>query len=338
MADGGEGTVDAFLERGAIRKIVTVHGPLGKPVEAAYAFSGDVAILEMANASGLALLEKSEYDPLRADTFGTGELIAAALAAGAKRLIIGIGGSATNDGGTGMLRALGVRFLNKQGEEIDGGVQDYARLAEIDLKHMDNRIAGIDIEVAVDVDNPLCGPNGAAYTFASQKGAKHNQLAPLDRMLNHVADVAARTLHRDYRNEAGAGAAGGLGFGLMAFLGAKMVPGVELLARECGLGELLKGASLCMTGEGKIDEQTLHGKVVFGVGELARNKGVPVIAFGGTVDRIAAGKLEQRGIEVVQIAPEGTPVEDSIRNAGHFLRTAAKSAAARSFITTGACA
>ena len=324
MADGGEGTVDVFLERGATRKVARVRGPLGTPVDAAFALDNDTAILEMAGASGLGLLERSQYDPAHTDTFGTGQLIEAALDAGARRLIIGIGGSATNDAGTGMLRALGVRFLDKQGVAIDGGILDYERLETIDPSGIDERIAKVAIEVAVDVDNPLCGPNGATRTFAAQKGATPDQIERLDHVLGHIADVADRALSHDYRNAPGAGAAGGLGFALMAFLDAKMQPGVQLIARECGLDKLLTGATLCMTGEGKIDLQTLHGKTVDGVAKLASERGVAVVAFGGAVEKDAAERLAQRGIEVVAIAPPGTPIEESMRSAARFLEAAAK--------------
>ncbi|HEV7179045.1 MAG TPA: glycerate kinase [Candidatus Baltobacteraceae bacterium] len=324
MADGGEGTVEVFLERGAVRKSARVRGPLGRAVDAVFALDGQTAIVEMASASGLGLLDESEYDPMHADTFGTGELIAAALDAGAKRLIVGIGGSATNDAGTGMLRALGVRFLDASGAEIRGGIEQYERLHTIDVKHLDPRISATEISVAVDVDNPLCGERGASHTFAAQKGASAQQIEILDRVLAHIAGVAEGTLHHDYRDAPGAGAAGGLGFALLAFLHATMEPGVQLIARECGLDELLARASLCMTGEGKIDEQTLHGKTVFGVGEIARKRGIKVVAFGGAVDPRAASDLARRGINVVAIAPEGTPVEESIRNAATFLEQAAK--------------
>jgi glycerate kinase len=326
MADGGEGTVDAFLDRGAMRKVARVHDPLGRIVEAVYAQSGDLAVVEMAAASGLALLREGERDPLRADTFGTGELIRAALDSGAKRLIIGLGGSATNDAGIGALRALGARFLGPEREEITGGVLDYERLAGIDLARFDERIARIHIEAAVDVDNPLCGINGAARTFAAQKGAHPDQVAMLNRTLEHVADVAQRTLQRDYRDAPGAGAAGGLGFALVAFLGAEMKPGVELVARESGLEDMLKRAKLCMTGEGKIDEQTLHGKVVRGVAEIARKRNVRVVAFAGAVEGSSGRKLHDLGVEVRRIAPSGTSAEESMSNAAFFLEAAAATA------------
>ncbi|HEY5425683.1 MAG TPA: glycerate kinase, partial [Candidatus Tumulicola sp.] len=189
------------------------------------------------------------------------------------------------------------------------------------------------VVVAVDVDNPLYGPDGAAQTFAAQKGASRDDVARLERVAEHVADVARRTLGRDYRDIPGAGAAGGLGFALIAFLGAKMEPGVRLIARECGLPELLRGAALCITGEGKIDAQTLHGKVVYGVGDLAREAHVPTIAFGGAVEPDAAEKLAERGITALPIAPAGTSREVSMRDAAALLETAAKSAAAHALAT-----
>jgi glycerate 2-kinase len=331
MADGGEGTVDAFLERGAERKVVRVRGPRGAPVDAQFALSGDTAILEMATASGLQLLDPAQRDPTQTDTTGTGDLILAALDAGAGHLIVGIGGSATNDAGVGMLRALGVRFVDAQNAELDGTILTFEQLVSIDVRALDPRLATTKIEVAVDVDNPLCGPNGAAHTFAQQKGATPEQIEQLERVLSHIADVAALTLGTDYRNEPGAGAAGGLGFAFIAFLNARLEPGVRVIARETGLDELLNGASLCMTGEGKIDLQTLHGKTVDGVARIAADHNVPVVAFGGAVEQAAADALAQRGITVVPIAPPGTPVADSIRRAAEFLESSARSIAALSF-------
>jgi glycerate 2-kinase len=329
MADGGEGTVDAFLGAGWTQKRAPVHGPLGKAVEAAYALSDGTAVIEMASASGLGLLEKSEYDPMHTDTFGTGELIRAAIQAGAQRLIVGIGGSATNDAGIGMLRALGAQFFDAGGSPLETGIASYERLATIDLRALDPRLAVVSVAVAVDVDNPLCGNEGAAHTFAAQKGASPEEIALLDRVMERVADITARTVGRDVRDAPGAGAAGGLGFALLAFLNARMESGVALIAGELHLAEKLDGASLCMTGEGKIDEQTLHGKTVIGVGNLARARNVPVIAFGGAVDPAAREPLEKRGIRVVRIAPDGMPAEESIRRAATLLQESAKAEALR---------
>ncbi len=326
MADGGEGTVDVFLERGAERKVARVRGPRGELVDAVYAGDGETAILEMSSASGLGLLDRAQYDPTQTSTFGTGELIRAALDGGARRIVMGIGGSATNDAGTGMLRALGVRFLDAAGTEIDGGILEFARLDSIDLDRLDPRIAKTAVEVAVDVDNPLCGPDGATNTFAAQKGATPGQIEQLERVLRRIAEISTRTLGRDESDVPGAGAAGGLGFALVAFLGAKLQPGVRLIARESGLDELLDGATLCLTGEGKIDLQTLHGKTVYGVALIAREHKVPAIAFGGTVDPEAKKRLAQIGVEVVGISPAGIPLEESIRSAAALLEAAARAA------------
>jgi glycerate kinase len=324
MADGGEGTVDAFVLGGATRHVARVRGPLGRPVEAAFAMQDGTAIVEMAAASGLGLLRTDEYDPLHATTFGTGEVLKAALDAGAKRFVIGIGGSATNDAGTGMLRALGVRFLDDFGEELGGSVLEYKKLTEIDLSGLDPRFRDADLRVAVDVDNPLCGPDGASRTFGEQKGANEAQIALLDQTLERIADVAAQTLRRDDRDVPGAGAAGGLGFALVAFLNAKMERGVQLIAKERGLDRLLEGATLCATGEGKIDEQTLHGKTIFGVAQLAKAAHVPVVAFGGAIDAGARKKLESEQIAVRPIAADGASADDSMRHAAEYLERAAR--------------
>ena len=298
MADGGEGTVDAFLQNGAKRDEMRVHGPLGDFVDAPFAMQDRTATIELAAASGLMLVPENERDVLHSDTFGTGELIRAALDKGADRVIIGIGGSATNDAGTGLLRALGVRFIDEMGETLDRAILRYARLDEIDLRELDSRVQHIELIVAGDVDNPLCGPNGAARTFAAQKGANPAQIALLDETLEHIADIAASTLGRDARDAPGAGAAGGVGYALMEFLRARMERGAELIAKESKLPERLRDADLCVTGEGKIDDQTLHGKTVAGVAELAKAANVPVVAFGAIVEPGARAQLEARGITV----------------------------------------
>ncbi|HET9097391.1 MAG TPA: glycerate kinase [Candidatus Baltobacteraceae bacterium] len=298
MADGGEGTVDAFIRAGAQPRAVRVHGPLGDPVDAVFAVLDDTAIIEMAAASGLELLAHDRRDVMHADTYGTGELLLAALDAGARRVIVGAGGSATNDAGTGFLRALGARFIDETGEVLDRAIARYARLEEIDLTHFDSRVRSVPIVIASDVDNPLCGSRGASRTYAAQKGANPAQIALLDLTFDHVADVAARTLRRDQRDSPGAGAAGGLGYALLEFLGARLERGVNVIAEELDLTQALHGASLCVTGEGKIDDQTLHGKTVSGVAELARAQHVPVVAFAGVVEPRAKVELEERGITV----------------------------------------
>jgi glycerate 2-kinase len=331
MADGGEGTVDAFLAHGATRHSVRVRGPLRENVSAAFATDGETAVLEMASASGLALISHDRRDPTQTTTYGTGEMIRAALDAGARRLIIGVGGSATNDAGVGMLRALGVRFFDAEGGELGNGILSYDRLTRIDLTGRDRRLDRLKVEVAADVDNPLYGPHGAARTFAAQKGASQKTIELLDRVLRRIAVVSAETLGRDCSRDPGAGAAGGLGFALIAFLGARVERGVELVAREVGLGRYLEGAALCLTGEGSIDAQTLHGKTVDGVAGIAEKHNVPVIAFAGAVDAETAAIFNTRRVKVVAIAPPGTSKEESMRNAAPLLRRAA-AAALESFL------
>ena len=253
-------------------------------------------------------------------------MIRASLDAGATRLIVGIGGSATNDAGVGMLRALGVRFFDTNGAELDNSILDYERLRNIDASHLDPRVRRVRIEVASDVDNPLCGPHGAAFTFAAQKGASPQEIEELDRILHRIAVVSEETLGSDFSNDRGAGAAGGIGFALMAFLGARLESGVQLVAEEVGLDRYLEGARLCLTGEGSIDEQTLHGKTIDGVITIAKTHHVPVIAFGGAVDKETAAALEKRGAKVVAIAPAGTSKDESIAHAARFLQSAAASA------------
>ena len=327
MADGGEGTVDAFLAGGARRIVRTVRGPLEQRVQAAFALEGTTAIVEMSAASGFALAG-ARRDPLRATTFGTGELVRAALDTGATSIVVGIGGSATNDGGGGFLQALGARLLDESGEELAPGGAALARLAKIDLRDLDPRIARTRFEVAADVDNPLCGPNGASAIFGPQKGASPSQVRLLDDALSHYADVAAQTLGVDRRNEAGAGAAGGLGFALIAFAGATLRPGVQIIAKLRGLDVALVGADAVFTGEGSIDAQTLAGKTVAGVAQLAQKAGVrTIVAFGGRVDPIAALTLERLGVKSVAIAEATLPTAEAMRDAAILLERAAESAA-----------
>ncbi len=322
MADGGEGTVAVFLAAGAQRRTLRVHGPLRDPVEATYACQDDLAVIEMASASGLGLLTKDRYDPLHATTFGTGELLAAVGAGGARRCIVGVGGSATVDAGTGMLRALGVRFLDEGRDEIREAMPGFAHLARIDLERLDRRVLDMQIAVACDVQNPLLGPNGSARVFAPQKGASPGDVALLERVITRIAAVSASTIGHDLSEVPGAGAAGGLAFALAAFLGARMERGALLVGHERGLDKALPGATLCATGEGSIDMQTLQGKTVAGVAEMARAAGVPVVAFGGRVEPAAAAALKELGVESVETA-RGIPLQEALRQAGVLLEAAA---------------
>ena len=286
MADGGEGTVDAIVAagNGQLRRN-QVQGPLGAPVEAHWGWLPDshTAIIEMAEASGLQLVAPGQRDACVSSTFGTGELIRAALDAGAQRVILAIGGSATNDAGAGALQALGLELFDEQGNSLARGGLALARLARIDLGGLDPRLARVRFEIAADVNNPLCGEQGASAIFGPQKGASPEQVRLLDQALGHFADHCARVLPKDVRQEPGSGAAGGLGFAAKAFFGAQFRAGVEVVAELVGLAEAVKGADLVITGEGRFDAQTLRGKTPFGVARIARAQGVPVVVLAGTL-------------------------------------------------------
>lgn len=286
MADGGEGTVRALIAAtgGTLRQAV-VTGPLGEPVEAEFGLLGDgnTAVIEMAAASGLPLVPPERRDPTKTTTYGTGELILAALELGVSRLIIGIGGSATVDGGAGMAQALGARLLDAAGKPIGRGGGELARLAAIDVSDMDPRLKSLRCTVACDVTNPLVGPRGAAAVYGPQKGATPEMVRLLDANLRRFAEVVRRDLGVDVAEAPGAGAAGGLGAGLMAFLKARLRPGVELVIEAVGLEEKLRGADLVLVGEGMMDEQSAYGKVPVGVARLARSLGVPAVAIVGSL-------------------------------------------------------
>lgn len=298
MADGGEGTVQALVDATGGRLITaTVTGPLGEPVDATFGLLGDgqTAVIEMAQASGLPLVAPERRNPLLTTTYGTGELIRLALDHGARRLIIGIGGSATNDGGVGMAQALGARFLDANGAEIPLGGGALGQLDRIDLRNLDPRLQTTTITVACDVDNPLTGQRGAAAVFGPQKGATPAMVEVLDANLHHLATVIRRDIGKDVADLPGAGAAGGLGAGLLAFLGATLRRGVEIVVEAVGLTERCAGATLCLTGEGGTDFQTVRGKTPMGVAQAAKAHGVPVICISGGLGR------EYRQVYVVGI-------------------------------------
>jgi glycerate kinase len=286
MADGGEGTVESVLAAcdGQLRH-ATVQGPLGTPVQAAWGWlpHSHTAIIEMAEASGLQLVPVDQRDACISSTFGTGELIRAALDAGAQRVILAIGGSATNDGGAGAMQALGVKLLDAQGQPLAPGGLALAQLFRIDLSDIDPRLAEVRFDIAADVNNPLCGPHGASAIFGPQKGASAEQVQLLDHALGHFADHCANVLSKDVRDEPGSGAAGGLGFAAKAFLGAQFKAGVEVVAELVGLADAVQNADLVITGEGRFDAQTLRGKTPFGVARIARQQGVSVIVIAGTL-------------------------------------------------------
>ncbi len=297
MADGGEGTVQSLVDATGGRIIKKqVVGPMGEKTKASYGILGDgtTAVIEMAEASGLPLVPRHKRNPLQATTYGTGELIMDAINKGATTIIIGLGGSATVDGGAGMAQAIGVRFLASGGRLIKahpgGGMLD--KIREIDISAVDRKIRKTKFIVASDVTNPLCGKTGAAHVFGPQKGATPAMVKTLDRNLKHYADLIKRQLKKDVLNKKGAGAAGGLGAGLLAFTHARMKSGVDLVVEITGLKKHLKGADLVITGEGRVDFQTAFGKTPAGVAKAARTYKVPCIAIGGSLADDARGVFE----------------------------------------------
>ncbi len=290
VADGGEGTVDALV-RGLDGHYVncTVCGPLGAPVEARYGISGDgaTAIMEMAQASGLTLIPESRRNPLYTSTFGTGQMIADALGRGCTTILMGIGGSATNDGGMGLLSALGVRFFDEDGSELKPSGESLEKVAAIDLNGMDRRARSATFRIACDVDNPLYGPDGAACVFGPQKGADADAVERLDRGLRNYARIVEKTTGRDVAAMPGAGAAGGLGACFAAFFRSALEPGIELMLNAIHFDEIIAGADLIITGEGRLDSQTVHGKTPYGVLCAGRRQGIPVVAIGGAVTAYA---------------------------------------------------
>lgn len=321
MADGGEGTVEAVLAAtGGQWRNTHVQGALGESLLAPWGWLDDAtAVIEMAAAAGLEQIPASQREPLRASSIGVGQLILAALDAGATRIILGLGGSATNDGGAGLLTALGVRLLNRAGQDLPPGGASLAELDRIDVTGLDPRLGKIQLDIASDVDNPLCGPEGASHTFGPQKGASPEQVRLLDDSLRRFADVCARDLGRDLRDAPGAGAAGGLGFAGHAFLNARFRPGVEVVAELGKLAQAMEGATLAFTGEGRMDAQTLRGKTPAGVARIAQRAGVPVVALAGSLgDGYQA--LHAGGITAAfSLAPGPVTLEKACENAAQYL-------------------
>ncbi|MBA7624419.1 Glycerate 2-kinase [subsurface metagenome] len=306
MADGGEGTMQALVDAmGGKILPVEVTDPLGTRVMAHWGLLSDkvTGVIEMAAASGLSLVPSQKLNPLLTTTYGTGELILDALEKGCRKLIIGIGGSATNDGGAGMAQALGVKLLDSKGAPLAFGGAALADLEHIDITTIDPRLTDCDIVVASDVTNPLCGPQGASMVYGPQKGATEEMVAQLDAALAHYANVLNRDLSIDIRDVPGAGAAGGLGAGLIAFLKAKLLPGIDIVIQATGLVEHLKGADLVFTGEGKIDSQTAQGKAPVGVAREAKTLGLPVIAIVGAIGNGYQAVYDQGIDAVFSIAP-----------------------------------
>lgn len=301
IADGGEGTVEALVAATGGRLLETVvRGPLSQAVCAPWGISGDgsTAFIEMAAASGLTLVPEERRDPRISSTYGTGELLKAALDAGLRKVVLGIGGSATNDGGTGLAQALGVRFLDAEGQELSEGGAALARLHHVDLSGLDPRLAETSLLVACDVDNPLCGLRGASAVYGPQKGATPSMVAELDGALGVFAAVATQATGRDIANTPGAGGAGGLGAGLLFFTPALLRPGVSIVLEATGFEAKMRGADLVITGEGRTDAQTAMGKAPVGVAEVAQRCGVPVICLSGGLGE-GADEVLAHGIDAL---------------------------------------
>ncbi len=324
IADGGAGTVRAMVAAaGGSLHETRVSGPLGEPVTAVWGRLPDgTAVIEMAAASGLALVPADRLEPLRATTYGTGELIGAAFDAGCRTIIVGLGDSATTDGGAGMASALGVRFLDADGGDIPPGGVGLERLDRVDVAGLDPRLAGVTVLAACDVTNPLSGPEGAASVYGPQKGAAPDEVKRLDTALRRYADVVRRDVGVDIASIPGGGAAGGLGAGLAAFFHAELRSGIDIVADAVGLDEKVRGAGLVLVGEGRLDAQTARGKAVAGIARRAKAAGVPVIAFAGGLGE-GYQALFGLGIrQVVAITPPDMDLAEGMRQANTLLEAA----------------
>lgn len=330
LSDGGPGLVDAMLAaKGGERIVSDAHDPRMRPLRAAWALLADgTAVIEMAAASGLVLVPSAERDPLTATTYGSGELVRAALDRGVRHIIVGVGGSATVDAGAGAIAALGARLLDAGGAELQPGGAALAQLGRIDISGVDARLASCELRVATDVDSPLCGPAGAAIMFGPQKGASPDGVRALEAALRRFAEIVLRDFGIDLLKMPGAGAAGGLGAGLVAAAGATIEPGFPLVAEAVGLDARIAAADLVITGEGRLDAQTARGKTAAGVASMARAQGKPVIAIAGHVE---PGYAPPPGTftAVVSASPDGTPVEEAMARAAELISAAASRAVAR---------
>ena len=315
MADGGEGTMQSLVDATGGRVYSKeVVGPLGNNVVAEYGIlgNGEIGVIEMASASGIHLVDSEKRNPLITTTFGTGQLIKACLDKGVKKLLIGIGGSATNDGGAGFIQALGGRLLDENGDDLSYGGGALAKLHTIDLSNLDERLKYVSVEVACDVNNPLCGKEGASYVFGPQKGATREMIEILDQNLSHYAEVIKEQLGKEVISKAGAGAAGGLGAGLMAFLDVKLKSGIEMVIEYANLEEKVRDADMVWTGEGSIDFQTQYGKTPLGVAMIAKKYNKPVIALAGRVGN-DIDALYDKGIDAIFGIMRGvTSIEEAL--------------------------
>lgn len=331
VADGGEGTVEAMVAATGGRVVqVKVTGPLGEPINAFFGLSGDekIAFIEMAAASGLESVPQSQRNPLKTTSYGTGELIKNALDHGVEHCIIGIGGSATNDGGAGMVQALGVKLLTRDGDDIGYGGGELIKLAKIDVSGLDKRIKKCRFEVACDVTNPLTGDRGATAIFGPQKGATPEMIEQLDGYLRHYAEVIKKDLGIDVDDVPGAGAAGGMGAALYGFCNAELRQGIEIVTEALGLDALVKDATLVITGEGRIDSQSINGKVPIGVARIAKRYNKPVIAIGGSLTKDVDVVFDHGLDAVFSVLYSICTLDEALGNAADNLRKSARNIAA----------
>lgn len=330
MADGGEGTVQSLIDATGGRIVeVEVTAPLGNKVQGFFGLlgNGETAVIEMAAASGIHLVSAKERNPLITTSFGTGELIKAALDLEVKHIIIGIGGSATNDGGAGMAQALGIKLLTQAGQQIGLGGGALDQLHHIDCSEIDPRLAQVKLEVACDVDNPLCGEKGASAVFGPQKGATPEMVATLDANLSHFADVMKDSLAVDVKHSAGAGAAGGMGAALLGIFQASLRPGISIVMDALKLAETLVDADLVITGEGRIDSQSIHGKTPVGVARCAKQFGIPVIGIAGSLSQDVA-VVHEHGIDAVfSVVAGACTLEQALANAAFNVEQTAENVA-----------
>ena len=328
IADGGDGTLDAIkLYTDFEEKISQVSDPLGRKVSAKWLVINDneekTAIIEAAQACGLSLLKPEEYNPLKTTTFGVGELINQAVENNCKKIIITVGGSSTNDGGAGILQALGIKLLDKNNNPIPQGGEGLKNLESIDISGLNPKLKDVKILVACDVKNPLCGKNGASFVYAPQKGANTEQIEILDKNLSKFADITEKTIGHDYRNLEGTGAAGGISFALKSFLNAELINGFSFIADISKLEEKIKGSDFVITTEGRLDSQTLEGKAPFQVAQLAKKYNVPTIIIVGSVENDI--NLKNSGItKVFSMTNETISVAESVKNASILLENTAK--------------
>lgn len=323
MADGGEGTVDAFVSAlGYEKKTFTVRGPLGAPVLGSIGLSGETAVIEMAQASGLGLLPYQSRNPMYTSTFGTGELMSRALDAGAKKILIGIGGSATNDGGMGMASALGIRFLDSEGKVLEGCGKDLGKVAEIDARFLDPRLKSCDITAICDVTNPLTGPFGATRIYGPQKGADPQMIEVLEEGMVHYKSILNHYGHIDADKLPGSGAAGGLGAAMAILLGGKLIPGIDGVLEAVSFDDLVKGVNFIITGEGRLDEQSAFGKVIYGIGRRCKNLPTKVFVLAGSITGDLTNLYENGVDGVYPVISEPCTLEEALKEPHPKMRRA----------------